>query len=129
MAQYINSAVTIMKKCENYELKRIDAEIAELEARIAFKQEQRREIINRKDLNKLEHICSEHEWTEASNVTSDGYHWLCVICKKRTPADSVIRKIDKHGIFMKEINQKDLNNNERSDRSSNSPIASEWSAR
>lgn len=54
MTQYINSAVTIMKKCENYELKRIDAEIAELEARISLKQEQRREIINRKDLNKNE---------------------------------------------------------------------------
>lgn len=56
MTQYIKSAVTIMKKCENYELKRIDAEIAALEVRISLKQEQRREIINRKDLNKNEEV-------------------------------------------------------------------------
>lgn len=42
-----------MTQYENHELKRLDAEIAELEARISFKQEQRREIINRKDLNKM----------------------------------------------------------------------------
>lgn len=45
-----------MTQYENYELKRLDAEIAELEARISFKQEQRREIINRKDLNKNEEV-------------------------------------------------------------------------
>lgn len=50
----INSVVKSMTQYENYELKRIDAEIAELEARISLKQEQRREIINRKDLNKNE---------------------------------------------------------------------------
>lgn len=43
-----------MTQYENHELKRLDAEIAELEARISFKQDQRREIINRKDLNKNE---------------------------------------------------------------------------
>lgn len=43
-----------MTQYEHYELKTIDAEIAELEARISLKQEQRREIINRKDLNKNE---------------------------------------------------------------------------
>lgn len=42
-----------MTQYENHELKRLDAEIAELEERISFKQEQRREIINRKDLNKV----------------------------------------------------------------------------
>lgn len=42
-----------MTQYEHYALKRIDAEIAELEARISLKQEQRREIINRKDLNKI----------------------------------------------------------------------------
>lgn len=42
-----------MTQYEHYELQRIDAEIAELEARISLKQEQRREIINRKDLNKI----------------------------------------------------------------------------
>lgn len=43
-----------MTQYEHYELKRIDAEISELESRISLKQEQRREIINRKDLNKNE---------------------------------------------------------------------------
>lgn len=52
----INSVVKSMTQYEHYELKRIDAEIAELEARISLKQEQRREIINRKDLNKNEEI-------------------------------------------------------------------------
>lgn len=42
-----------MTQYEHYELNRIDAEIAELERLIEFKQEQRREIINRKDLNKI----------------------------------------------------------------------------
>jgi len=43
-----------MTHYENYELKRLDAEIAALEARISFKQDQRREIIIRKELNKIE---------------------------------------------------------------------------
>ena len=42
-----------MTQYENYELKRIDADIAELERKIAVKNEQRREIVNRKDLNKI----------------------------------------------------------------------------
>lgn len=42
-----------MTQYESHEMKRLDAEIAELEARISLKQEQRREIINRKDLNKV----------------------------------------------------------------------------
>lgn len=42
-----------MTQYEHYELKRIDAEIAELERKIAVKNEQRREIINRKELNKV----------------------------------------------------------------------------
>lgn len=50
----INSVVKSMTEDENYELKRIDAEIADLEWLISLKQEQRREIINRKDLNKNE---------------------------------------------------------------------------
>lgn len=49
----INSVVKSMTQYEQYELRRIDAEIAELEARISLKQEQRREIINRKNLNKI----------------------------------------------------------------------------
>lgn len=42
-----------MTQYEHYELKSIDAEIAELERKISVKNEQRREIINRKDLNKV----------------------------------------------------------------------------
>jgi restriction endonuclease S subunit len=45
-----------MTQYEHHELKRIDAEIAELERKIAVKNEQRREIINRKDLNKNEEV-------------------------------------------------------------------------
>lgn len=41
-----------MTQYAQYELKRLDAEIAELERMIALKQEQRREIINREGLNK-----------------------------------------------------------------------------
>ena len=50
----INSVVKSMTQYEHYELRRIDAEIAELERKIAAKNEQRREIVNRKDLNKNE---------------------------------------------------------------------------
>jgi len=49
----INSVVKSMTQYEHYELRRIDAEIAELERKIAVKNEQRREIINRKNLNKI----------------------------------------------------------------------------
>lgn len=45
--------VKSMTQYEHHELKRIDAEIAELERKISLKQEQRREIINRKDFNKV----------------------------------------------------------------------------
>jgi len=51
----INSVVKSMTQYEHYELRRIDAEIAELERKIAVKNEQRREIVNRKDLNKCKH--------------------------------------------------------------------------
>jgi len=64
----INSVVKSMTQCEHYELKRIDAEIEILEKLIEVIQEQRREIINRKDLNKNEEI--------------DGFIGRCVIYKR-----------------------------------------------
>lgn len=106
-AEYEAACITRAQVYDKFEgehrVKQYDAKIAEIEGLLARLQEDRREIINRYDLNKLEHTCSAHEWTEVSNVTSDGHHWLCVICGKRAPAGSVIRAIDKEGAFMKEV--------------------------
>lgn len=44
-----------MTQYQRYELSRIDGEIAELEKKIAAKNEQRRELVNRMGLNKCEH--------------------------------------------------------------------------
>lgn len=86
-----------------HKLQQWDEHIATLEAALAKAQEARREIVNFYNLNKLEHVCSNHEWTEVPDVTSDDHHWMCVICGKRAPANAVMRMIDKHGVYMKEV--------------------------
>ncbi len=57
-----------------------------------------------------EHICSNHEWAEVPNITSDGHHWVCVICGKRVPADAVIRAIDAQGLYLKEVHHDNQSN-------------------
>jgi hypothetical protein len=96
-----------MTQYEHYELKRIDAEIAELEARISLKQEQRREIINRKDLNKCSH---------KNQVIFPGLYISDVMVKSGY-------------LFCTDCGNKDFGKNEIKNSSNNSPIASEWSAR
>ncbi len=86
-----------------HKLKAIDEHIAQVEKTLASLHEMRREIVNQYSLNKGEHICSNHEWTDVPNVTSDGHHWLCVICGKRVPGDAVMRAVDRHGVYMKEV--------------------------
>lgn len=96
-----------MTQYEHYELNRIDAEIAELEARISLKQEQRREIINRKDLNKCSH---------KNQVIFPGLYISDVMVKSGY-------------LFCTDCGNKDFGKNEIKNSSNNYPIASEWSAR
>ena len=100
----INSVVKSMK---NYELRSIDAEIAELERKIAVKNEQRREIINRKDLNKCIH---------KNQAIFPGLYISDVMVKSGY-------------LFCTDCGNKDFGKNEIKNSSNNSPIASEWSAR
>lgn len=86
-----------------HKLKQIDGHIATLEAALAKAQEARRETVNFYNINKCEHVCINHEWTEVPNVTSDGHHWMCLICRKRVPGDAVMRAVDKQGVYPKEV--------------------------
>ena len=86
-----------------HKLRQIDEIIKNLETSLANLHGQRRELVNFYNLNKCKHICSNHEWADVPNVTSDDHQWLCVICGKRAPAKAVMRMVDKYGVYMKEV--------------------------